>query len=136
MGAEDLDPVDLPDLLGTKPLDFDVIDFDQFGPQPPDLPLGDNLDNEELEMKVNQYGGIENSNGEKGAGESTEAMKPEEQITDMDLDTADNGVEQGLSSYFSLRSQDLRESLAPCQGISDRVVWCFATDTLLSLIRC
>ena len=97
--SEDLDSVDLLDLLGPKPLDFDVIDFDQFGPQPPDLPLSDNHDNEEVEMKVNQYDGIDSPNRKRGAGESHEFMQPEEQITNMDVGNADSGVEQGLSSF-------------------------------------
>jgi hypothetical protein len=85
--------------LGPKPLDFEVIDFDQFGPQPPDFLQSDNLDNEEVEMKVTQYGGIDSPDGERGASESNEVMKPEEQITDVDVDNA----EQGLSSIYRVQ---------------------------------
>ena len=90
-------------MLDPKLIAFEVIDFDQFGPQPPDLSLSDSLNNEEVEMMVNQYDGIDSPDGERGASESTEVMKPEVQITDIIIDNADNGVEQGLSSYYSHR---------------------------------
>ncbi|XP_024357710.1 uncharacterized protein [Physcomitrium patens] len=56
------------------------IDFDQFGAQPPDLPVLDTSNNEEVEMNVNEVDGIFSSSGEEGTDTSTEASESEHQI--------------------------------------------------------
>jgi hypothetical protein len=84
---EDLDSNDdhmMSDLLGPKRLDFEVIDFDQFGAQPPDLPLNDIL------MNVNHHGGISSF---KRTGASTKANKKPERH-------AHSGFEQGGFKNF------------------------------------
>ncbi|KAG0582026.1 hypothetical protein KC19_3G027600 [Ceratodon purpureus] len=86
--TEDLESNDhMSDLLGPKRLDFEVIDFDQFGAQPPDLPLNDNL------KKVHHHGGISSFNGGKGVGTSTKAKKPEHHLRALD---SRNGIEQEM----------------------------------------
>ena len=92
---EDLDSNDdhmMSDLLGPKQLDFEVIDFDQFGAQPLDLPLNDIL------MNVNHHGGISSF---KRTSASTKANKKPERH-------AHSGFEQGgLKIFYFLSPQGL-----------------------------
>ena len=91
-GMEDLDLNDrMSDLLGPKRLDFEVIDFDQFGAQPPDLPLNNNL------ARANHHGGMSSSNGGKGIDAVTKAKKPEHHVRVLD---ARNEFEHG-GLFFS-----------------------------------
>ncbi|XP_024381967.1 uncharacterized protein [Physcomitrium patens] len=52
MEEVDLDN-DMSSVLGPKRLDFEVIDFDQFGVQPPDLPLSEDSKHEGKKTKLN-----------------------------------------------------------------------------------
>lgn len=98
------------DLLGPKRLDFEVIDFDQFGAQPPDLPLNDNL------KKVHHHGGISSFNGGKGVGTSTKAKKPEHHLRALD---SRNGIEQGaFEDFFPPRLDQLHLEFSPVSFVS------------------
>lgn len=88
------------------------IDFDQFGAQPPDLPVLDTSNNEEVEMNVNEVDGIFSSSGEEGTDTSTEASESEHQIKKL---VSENEDEQGGSSLCgdSVRTECLRTLVFP-----------------------
>lgn len=92
---EDLDSNDdhmMSDLLGPKRLDFEVIDFDQFGAQPPDLPLNDIL------MNVNHHGGI------RRTGASTKANKKPERHAHSGFEQEMKGLNDSPVKILSSRN--------------------------------
>lgn len=88
------------DSLAARRLDFEAIDFDQFGDQPPELPLIDNP--EEGEPPWDQIiGAVELPNPEEGEGERSEADQLNLHVEQMNGQT-ENELEGGRESLWHL----------------------------------
>lgn len=105
------------DSVVAKRLDFETIDFDQFGEQPPELPLSDDVDEELIELELDQNGEDANVTAKEShrnkAGELQsqfeQTKEQEERTTHMfaSLLNIDTKLEQGkhTTSHWLLWSQ-------------------------------